>query len=155
MAACEPADEGFFTSAPTRFVETFNIARPAQQVWEELTSDRPLDWCRLLSITWKSPRPFGVGTARQAKVAFGFLTVQERFFIWEEGRRKAFYVTSANLPMFKRFAEDYVIEPTGTDSCTFTWTLAAEPTALGKVGAPGNALIIKSLFADTRKHFAG
>jgi hypothetical protein len=153
MPACEPADESFFASAPTRFQEVFHIQRPAQQVWEELTSDRPLDWCRLLSIDWKSPRPFAVGTKRRAKVAMGFLIIQEHFFVWEEGRHMAFYVESANLPMFKRFAEDYVVEPTGTDSCTFTWTLAAEPTGLGKVGAPGNALIIKSLFADTRKHF--
>jgi hypothetical protein len=154
MPAVEPADEAFLSSAPTRYSETFHIARAAQQVWEELTSDKPLDWCRLLSIKWTSPRPFGVGTTRQAKVAGGAITVQEEFFIWEDGRRKAFFVTSANLPLFKRLAEDYVVESTGTQSCTFTWTLAAEPTTLGKPGAPLNALIFKSLFSDTRKHFA-
>lgn len=154
MPAVEPADESFLETAPTRFEETFVIARSAQQVWEELTNDKPLDWCRLLDITWTSPRPFGIGTTRQAKVAKGAITVQEHFFIWEDGRRYAFYVTSANLPLFKRVAEDYVVEPTGTDSCTFTWTVAAEPTTLGKPGAPLNAAIFKSIFSDTRKHFS-
>jgi hypothetical protein len=29
-----------------------------------------------------------------------------------------------------------------------------EPTAIGKPGGPVNALLVKSLFNDTRRHFA-
>jgi hypothetical protein len=150
----QPVDEGFFTSAPSRYAETFAIARPAAEVWAELVSEKPLDWCRALSIRWTSARPFGVGTTREAKVLGGALKVQEHFFVWEEGRRYAFYVTEANLPLFKSVAEDYVVEPDGEGRCRFTWTLAVAPTALGKPGAPVNGLLFKSLFTDTRKHFA-
>lgn len=149
----EPADEGFLTSAPARYCETFTIARPAEEVWRELVSDKPLDWCRALSISWTSPRPFAVGTTRQATVLRGAMKVQEHFFIWEEGHRHAFYVTEANLPVFRRLAEDYVVEPAGPDHCRFTWTLALEPTLLGRLGGPVNGLLFKSLFADTRRHF--
>jgi hypothetical protein len=149
----EPADQDFLTTAPSRYSETFAIARPAKEIWRRLTSEKPLDWCRILSIHWTSGRPFGVGTTRQAKVLGGAMKLQEHFFIWEEGRRYAFYATEANLPVFRRLAEDYIVEPDGAGRCRFTWTFAVEPTPLGKLGAPANGLIFKQLFAETRRHF--
>jgi hypothetical protein len=146
-------DEAFLASAPTRFVDTFDIALPASEVWAELTRDGTLDWCRGLEITWLSPRPFGVGTKRQAKVLGGLVRVQEEYFIWEEGRRKAFYVTSARPPFYRRSAEDYVVDALGPDRCRFTWTLAFELTLLGKLNSPVSSPIIKRLFTDTRRHF--
>lgn len=153
MTAMLPADELFLASAPARYCDTFVIARPAEEVWRELVSEKPLDWCRALSIRWTSERPFGVGTTRQATVLRGAMKVQEHFFLWEEGRRHAFYVTAANLPAFRRLAEDYVVEPDGPDRCRFTWTIAGEPTPLGRLGGPTNGLLFKSLFTDTRRHF--
>lgn len=153
MPTLEPVDESFFTSAPTRFSDSWTIAQPAAQVWDELTGDRPLHWCKGLSIYWTSDRPFAVGTTRQAKVLGGVLKVDEHFFIWDEGRRYAFYVTRANAPLFRSVAEDYVVEELGPDSCRFTWTIALAPSALGKPGGPVNKLLFKRFFADTARHF--
>ena len=36
-----------------------------------------------------------------------------------------FYVYESSLPLFKRFAEDYVVEPDGAETL-FTWTVAVE-----------------------------
>ncbi len=150
-----PVDDSFFTTAPLRLSETFNVARPASSVWADLCEDNPLRWCRILdSIEWTSPRPFGVGTTRTANALKGTNILHEEFFIWEEGRRMAFYVLESSSPLFKRFAEDYVVEPTGERSCTFTWTLAGEPTVVGKAGGPVNRLLLGSLLKDTRKHYA-
>jgi hypothetical protein len=154
MAAVRQTDEQFLSSAPVRFSESFDVARPAEAVWQELIGDQPLDWCRALSITWTSERPFGIGTIRQAKILGGALTVKERYFLWEEGRRKAFCVVDANLPVFERLAEDYVVEPLGPDRCRLTWTIAMELKGVGKAGGPANALLVKSIFDDTRRHFA-
>jgi len=151
--ALEPADESFLSSAPVRFSDTFEIPRPAEDVWREIVSDNALGWCRLLSIRWTSPRPFGVGTTRQATIMRGASKVQELYFIWEEGRRNTFYVTEASAPLFRRLAEDYVVEPDGPSRCRFTWTIALEPTLLGRLGGPMNGLIFNSLFSDTRRHF--
>jgi hypothetical protein len=148
-----PVDEGFFTAAPARYSDTFAIARPAAEVWREFVSDKPLSWCRGLSIRWTSERPFGVGTTREAKSLGGAMRLEERFFIWEEGHRQAFYVTEANVPVFKRFAEDYVVEPDGSERCRLMWTFALEPTALGRPGGPVNGIVFRRLFADTRRHF--
>ncbi|MCW3041769.1 MAG: polyketide cyclase [Solirubrobacterales bacterium] len=152
MPTLQQTDETFLTNAPTRFSETFLIPKPAAAVWEELTSDKPLDWCRALSIRWTSPRPLGIGATRTAKI-LGALTANERFFIWEDGRRKAFCITDANLPVFSRLAEDFLVEPLGPDRSSFTWTIAMEPKGLGKAGAPANKLLVASLFKDTRRHF--
>jgi len=144
--------EGFLASAPSRFVDTIEVGLPADLVWAELTRDGTLDWCRGLEITWLSPRPFGVGTKRQAKLLGVLLRVQEEFFIWEEGRRMAFFVTAVRPAAYRRSAEDYVVEALGPDRCRFTWTLAFELTLLGKLNWPLSAMIIKRMFADTRGH---
>ena len=77
-----------------------------------------------------SPRPFGVGTKRQAKLFGVPLRVQEEYFIWEEGRRMAFFVTDGRPPAYRRSAEDYAVEP-----------------------APVMPLVVKRMFTDTRHHF--
>jgi hypothetical protein len=145
----------FFDSAPQRQVGVFEIARPASEVWAELVADDTLHWCGgLSSVVWKSPRPFGVGTTRTAKTSPPALTLDEVFFRWEEGTRKSFYVAEASLPLFTRFAEDYLVEEVSATASRFTWTVASEAPLLARPGNPLNALITKRLFRDTRKHFS-
>jgi len=149
----QPCDEGFFDSAPTRYVATMDVPLPADRVWADLTSDETLSWCRAISrVTWTSPRPFGVGTTRTVRLRLGLLTVNERYFRWEEGRRKSFCVVEASMPLFRRFAEDYIVEEASPGNSRFTWTIAAEPFPATRPGAPVNALLMRSLFRDTRRH---
>jgi hypothetical protein len=150
----DPVDDTFFGSAPVRLSDTFAIARPAAEVWDELTADRTLWWCRILDdVTWTSARPFGVGTTRTVRSLRGANTIKEHYFRWEEGRRKSFYVVEASAPLFKRFAEDYLVEPTAGDSCRFTWTIAYESRPSMRLGRPLNDRILGTLFTDTRKHY--
>ena len=153
MPSLAPVDESYFARAPQLFVGTWSIAQPAERVWAELTGDRPLHWCRGLSIAWTSPKPFGVGTTRRARVLGGAMTVEECFFLWDEGRRYAFYFTHANLPVFASVGEDYVVEPDGPDRCRFTWRVAMTPTPLGRPGAPVNKLLFSRFFRDTGRYF--
>jgi Polyketide cyclase / dehydrase and lipid transport len=76
-------------------------------------------------VTWTSPRPFGVGTTRDV-VAPGGSTMRERDFRWDEGKSNAFYVYESSLPLFRRFAEDYIVEADGAETL-FTWIVAIEP----------------------------
>jgi hypothetical protein len=149
----QPVDETFFDSAPKRFVETFEIPRPASAVWAELVEDRALSFCRSLrGAKWTSPRPFGVGTTRTMPALYGLLVIEERYFRWEEGRRQSFYVERASMPLFRRFGEDYLVEETSPTSCRFTWTIAMDPK---RAAGPGgvNAKLTKDIFHDTRRHF--
>jgi hypothetical protein len=152
MPSLTPVDESFFDTAPQRFSHTWEIDRPADSVWSELTGDQPLHWCTGLSIRWTTPAPFGVGTTRVATV-LGLVKLTEQFFLWEEGHRKAFFGAAMNLPLFAKLAEDYVVEPRGETACAFTWTIAVEPSLLGRPGAPLNGLLFGQAFRDTGKHF--
>ena len=40
--------------------------------------------------------------------------------MWEEGRRHSFAAYESTAQLFKRFAEDYLVEPDGDDTL-FTW----------------------------------
>jgi hypothetical protein len=132
----------------------FEIARPAAVVWDELTAEDALHWCRILQdVRWTSPRPFGVGTTREVKALGGANTLREHYFLWEEGRRHSFYALQSSGPLFKALAEDYLVEPRGEDACRFTWTIAVEPTAVGRAGTPVNRAILKTLFTDTARHY--
>jgi hypothetical protein len=87
------------------------------------------------------------------KTPLGALVLKEVYFRWEQGRRKSFYVAEATLPLFRYFAEDYLVEELSPSSCRFTWTVASEAAPAARPGAPVNALVTRSLFADTRRHF--
>jgi hypothetical protein len=149
-----PCDEDFLRAAPRHHAAVFDIPQAAGRVWAELTSDQTLSWCSALAdVAWTSKRPFGEGTTRTVRMPMGVLALKEVYFRWEEGRRKSFYVSDATLPLFRRFAEDYFVEETSPSSCRFTWTVASEAPRAARPGDPINALITRSLFRDTRRHF--
>lgn len=123
----EAADADFFQSAPHAFTYQKRFAAPPNKVWEQLTSDPSITaWGPAIKdVNWTSPRPFGVGTTREV-AAPGGARMRERFFCWEEGSRHSFATYESTIPFFKRFAEDYIVEPDG-DVTLFTWTVAIEP----------------------------
>jgi hypothetical protein len=77
----------------------------------------------------------------------------KHFFVWEEGRHYTFYATEANLPLFHSVAEDYTVEPDGVNRCTFTWTIALAPTAIGKPCGAVYELVFNRAFTDTTRYF--
>jgi uncharacterized protein YndB with AHSA1/START domain len=158
----EPADDDFFESAPHVFRYSRRFAAPVETVWESLASDDSVAaWSATVSsVNWLSPRPFGVGSTREVALAPGLTRVRERYFRWDEGHRYSFAAYEANLPVFRRFAEDYVVEPEPSDSGStrFTWTLALEPkSALAlpfKPLAPVLKLAFGRMAADGERYFA-
>ncbi|MCU1657884.1 MAG: Polyketide cyclase / dehydrase and lipid transport, partial [Pseudonocardiales bacterium] len=119
----EAADETFFDTAPYVYRYPVELPVAPERVWASLTSDRALAaWgFGLHSLDWTSPRPFGVGTTRSVVLPGRTIAIHERFFRWEEGRRKSFHGTETNRPLLRRFAEDYLVEPTAAGS-RFIWT---------------------------------
>ncbi|MCW2514178.1 MAG: polyketide cyclase [Mycobacterium sp.] len=160
--AVEPADANFFTSAPHVFRYSKRFAAPPEKVWESLVSDESLSaWSATVSaLTWLSPRPFGIDTTREVVLAPGITRVRELFFRWDEGRGHSFSAYEANAPVFKRFAEDYEVEPEGADgnSTRFTWTVAIEPKSLlalpFKPLAPVLKLAFGKMASDGERYFA-
>jgi hypothetical protein len=59
----------------------------------------------------------------------------------------------SSVPVFRRLAEDYLVEPTSETACRFTWTIAIEPHPAVRPANPANRLLFSTLFADTRTHY--
>ena len=121
------SDDDFLETAPFRYVNSVDVPVPPEQTWAALTADDTLvSWGPVVTgLRWTSPRPFGVGTTREVTL-LRLITARERYYRWDEGRRKTFTAVQASVPGLRRLAEDYVVEPTPTGS-RFTWTLALEP----------------------------
>jgi len=150
----QAVDETFFDTAPSIFTGSIDIAKPAAEVWSELVADGAMSFCRSLrGARWTSPHPYGVGTTRTMPALYGALNVDEVYFRWDEGRRKSFYGVRTNLPVFRRLAEDYLVEKVGPNACRFTWTLAADPHPVARPLAFVNKRLAQSLFRDMRRHF--
>lgn len=85
-------------------------------------------WLDLTKVTWTSPQPFCEGTTRTVE---GHSTMEEEFFIWDEGERMAFYVTASDLPLVKAFAEDYKLVETPT-GCDIHWAFRCDANFIVK-----------------------
>ncbi|KUJ64037.1 hypothetical protein ACZ90_62995 [Streptomyces albus subsp. albus] len=117
--------DAFLRSARRRYVHSVEIPVPAERLWELLAGDSLVHCTRVFTgLRWLSPRPFGAGTVREVTL-LRVLTVRERFFRWEEGRRFTYSVTEASLPGLRRAAEDWIVEPAPRGS-RLTWILCAE-----------------------------
>ncbi|MDP9093251.1 MAG: SRPBCC family protein [Actinomycetota bacterium] len=155
----QPCDESFFSSAPFVYRYPVELAVSPERVWQSLTSDEAIAaWgLGLHSLRWTSPRPFGVGTSREVVLPGKLMAVRERFFLWDDGRRKAFHGTQANRALVRTFAEDYLVEASGAGS-RFTWTIALEPTEktgmLLKVAEPLNKLAFRAVPLRAKRYFA-
>ena len=153
----EPVDAEFFASAPHifRYQELFN-ATP-EQVWNSLVSDASAAaWGRLVKeVRWTSSPPLGVGATRQA-AALGTRS-RSRYFRWDEGQGYALYVYESTAPIFKRLAEDFVLQPSGGGTL-FQWTVALEPKSAFalpcKVFAPVLNTVYGRLAHDGKRYFA-
>ncbi|WP_026303445.1 SRPBCC family protein [Jongsikchunia kroppenstedtii] len=155
MAVLQSANEAFLANAPVKVTKSVELPVSPDVVWRELTGDNALKWVGL-KVVW-GPQRTGVGATRQAGPPVG-PAATETFFVWEEGKRKAFYIEKLPLPVpgLKVFAEDYVITPTETGA-RFEWTFALEGS--GPMGNPkfaGKVLdgVLATAMKRTSKHFA-
>ena len=150
--AAPVADESVFTSASHVYSYTMYLRAGADEVWAGLVADRPLAWCGPITGRYTSPRPFGVGTTREVK-ALG-ITLRERFFLWDEERRRhAFTVEQASVPAFGTLAEDYQVDPVD-GGARFLWRFALDGApGLRLIGPLQRKLVFNRLIRDTEKHF--
>lgn len=121
------AEDDFLQAAPFQYVNMVDLPVAPERMWAALTADDTLvSWTPLVTgLRWTTPRPFGVGTTREVTI-LRLLTSRERYYRWDQGRRKTFTAIEVSVPGLRRLAEDYVVERTPAGS-RFIWTLALEP----------------------------
>lgn len=133
---CRPVDLDFVDSAPLRFVSEVEIAASPEQVFNIFEDENawPKWFDDIVKVEWTSPKPYGVGTTRIGTLKR--MTVHEKFIAWDPGRRFAFCLTAATLPIAHAFCEDYRLKPLGNGKTRFTYTIACEPRWLLKLAGP-------------------
>jgi Polyketide cyclase / dehydrase and lipid transport len=148
----EQADDSLFATASLYHARSVEVPFPAEETWAALTGDGASNWTKgMKRLTWTSPRPFDVGTTREIEMGSGFI-LRERFFRWQEGRRKTFSAVEGTLNIFRHLVEDYVVEPTEGGS-RFSWRWAAE---LNQPWASAKHSLDRYMFAPTgRSHIDG
>jgi hypothetical protein len=95
---------------------------------------------------WVSEEHGGVGSRRA--IYMDILDAHEEFLAWEPGKRFAFCLTKATLPLAERLVEDYQMAPLPGGRCQFTWKVYYEPKWFLKPLNPVVRLQFGKMFAD-------
>jgi len=135
----------FLDRAPVRHVFTAVVPATRDAVFAELAD--PTTWPTwfpgVRSARYHGAPPYGVGTIREADVA-GTRWVEE-MIAWDAGRRWAYTVLEASMPLAHAQVESFEVEdaPGGT---RVRWTLAIEPRLVQRLAAPIAPLVMRRLF---------
>lgn len=124
---------------------TLNAARP--DVWAAFVDPTTWRnwWPGVQSASYRgASRPYGVGTFREAIV--GKQRYEEYIVTWDEGRRWAYYIDRATLPIATAQLECTEFEDSGNGTLV-RWTLALDPRVLMIVMAPFFPSIMRALFS--------
>jgi hypothetical protein len=153
----EPVDAEFLGSAPHIFRYQKPFDATPEHVWKSLVSDASAAaWGRLINeVSWTSAPPFGLGATRES-AAFGTRS-RSRYFRWDEGHGYSMYVHESTAPVFKRYAEDFILEP-NDGGTLFNFTVAVEPKAAFalpfKVFGPALRAYLGRIASDGQRYFA-
>lgn len=117
-------DKEFFNTATTLVTIHKNLPCGADTLFR-LLADAPTwaQWLGATRVDYTCDPPHGVGSTR--RVTISRQIIDERFLIWEPGRRMSFFVERSTFPM-RAFAEDFQITPVSESECVLTWVTAIE-----------------------------
>jgi hypothetical protein len=102
-------------------------------------------WPGVISASYgNSPKPYGVGTFREATV--GRQRYEERIVAWEEDRLFAYYIARATLPIANAQLECTELADDGPGT-RVSWTVAHDPRLLLRLSAPFFPRIMSSMLA--------
>lgn len=160
MIELRPVTLDFFEDAPIRVRETALVAASPARVFEAFADVGSWpSWFPLMHrAEWISGRG-GLGSERE--VALRLLGVyREKFIAWDEGSRFAFTMTASSSPLARAIGEDFQFrEAEGGRATRISWTLAADPTWLGKGLEPALRGVMRRVFLRSgialEKHLRG
>ena len=147
--ACHSVDASFFDAAPMRFRNIVDLDTTPAEVFAifDDASSWPKWFAGMHKVAWTSGEPHGVSATRTVWMA-PLLTLDERFFRWEPGRRISFFLTGHSQPLAHALAEDYLLEETAPGKTRFTYTVAMEPRLLVRMAGPVSRAYFGSMFRN-------
>jgi len=135
VKSLEPAGLDFFATAPLQVSASVQLRATPARVFAAFAD--AADWLRwwpmMTSCAWTRDTA-AVGAEREVAVRL-LGRFRERMIAWQPGARFAFTMIGSTSPMATQLAEDYRLAADGSGT-RLEWTLAAQPTTLGKLTAP-------------------
>lgn len=139
----------YAVQAPFYLDNSLRIEAPPETVFKVLSES---DWGQWFvdfeSVTWTSPKPYGVGSTRIVKLKM--LSVDERFLAWDPGSRFSFSIDAIDLPLVEGMMEDMQMTPLDNGQATeFRWRVYYTPTALMSAIHPIARGIFEGMFKQS------
>jgi len=129
-------DLDFLGNAPRIWAVERTVAAPRTAVWNAFSDPTTWGhwWPGVASASYgDSPKPYGIGTFREATV--GGQRYEEYIVAWDAGRRFAYYIDRATVPIAKTQLEctELFDDAAGT---RVRWTIACEPRLMLRAVSP-------------------
>lgn len=153
MRSLRVEDLEFIEQAPLRVSESATISAPPLRVFAAFADTRSWpQWFPLMHrCEWVSDQVECVGAERVVSL-YGLGTYRERFLAWDPGVRFAFTMTESSSPLANAVAEDFRMSPVREGEATrIAWTLAADPSGLGKLLRPALEATMRRVFVESGK----
>ena len=132
---CRAEGLDFVDRAPFEFLTEADLPAPPKRVFAVLTdiASWPRWFDDMRDAKWTSPQQGGLGATRWMKL--GAITVDETILAWDPGRRFAFRIDTATLPLLRAMVEDYALTPT-QNGTHLRWRVAYDPKPLARLIHP-------------------
>ena len=130
-----PVEIDFLEKAPRITDVQCDVRLPRAEVWKYFTD--PTTWPRwfpgVRTAAYLGDPPYGVGTIRVANVSGCHF--EETMLAWDEGRRWAYRIDRASVPLAKAQIESSEFEDVA-EGTRVHWRLALDPGIVMKLSAP-------------------
>ncbi|HTJ85339.1 MAG TPA: SRPBCC family protein [Polyangiaceae bacterium] len=145
-----PETLDFFARAPLKLQDRAVIGKSPDEVFAALADVSTwTKWFPLMTrCEWVTKETACVGAERVVSLTL-LGTYRERFLAWEPGKRFAFTMTESSSPLARAIAEDMILSPVDGGSATaIDWTMAAQPTIVGRLGRPILMATMRRVFRE-------
>jgi uncharacterized protein YndB with AHSA1/START domain len=148
----EERDLAWVDRAPVLITKTFTLGAPTSEVWNRLADISTWsEWCGGMRRVRIDGAATGVGALRTVWV--GTTRVQERFVVWDPGRRLTFTLTGSNTPGLRSMVEDWATAPDPMDPTRTVLTVRVGIEAAGILRPfPG---LVRAIMSGPLKGAAG
>lgn len=145
----------YLGTAEKTYVVERHVAAPRKAVWHAFSDATTWRhwWPGVKSASYRdSPKPYGVGTFREATV--GRQKYEEYVVAWDDERRFAYYIERATLPIATAQLECTELDDDGHGT-RVRWTIAHDPRLLLRLSAPFFRRIMDTMLAKAMANLEG